>query len=197
MVGGTRLQQSQKPNVLGQEKGSKRRAPSCGSRKEGRFSFAHRNFSGHRRGRPPTCRVSRVSSRLGGPVGACWLSRRRLLLGHARRPRRRHHHPYCRRHPQQHRQSRPRLLGLQRRLPSLARMRYPAKSASYICQRSSLCHGLAICAVATSQAIQLVVPPPISPTVIAILPATTRTPGFSTLIPPIRRILRMEEGNSL
>src|SRR5438876_2077342 len=48
MDGGARLQQSQKPHVLGREKGSKRRAPSRGSRKKGRLSISHRDIPGHR-----------------------------------------------------------------------------------------------------------------------------------------------------
>src|SRR5207253_8094363 len=60
VVGGARLQQPQEPNVFGHEKGSKRRAPSRGSRKKGRLSISHRDIPGCRRRRPPACCVSRL-----------------------------------------------------------------------------------------------------------------------------------------
>src|SRR5260370_31398209 len=62
---GVALQPRRSPRSPIREKGNRGREPSRCHRKERRLFFAHHNFSGCRRGWPPTGRVSRLSARLG------------------------------------------------------------------------------------------------------------------------------------
>ncbi len=83
------------------------------------------------------------------------LSRWRVLLGPARQRRPWGYDHHRRRHPQQHWQPRGHLLGLQRCLSSVARMRFPARSAGTVKERHPLHSGMAVLALAAPQGIHI------------------------------------------